>query len=111
MAALDVLALTSLWEGLPRVLPQAMAAGRPVVATAVDGSPEAVYDGRTGFLVKPSDVKGTALKITELLRDPSLRKRMGEEGKKHVGEFDIHKMVQNQQELYLKLIERKLSSS
>ena len=49
----DVLALTSRWEGLPRVFPQAMAAGVPIVATRVDGAPEAVIDGVNGFLLAP----------------------------------------------------------
>jgi len=56
LGALDVLVLTSRWEGLPRVCPQAMAAGRPVVATAVDGVPEAIVDGCNGYLYPPGDV-------------------------------------------------------
>jgi len=111
IAALDVLVLTSLWEGLPRVIPQAMAAARPVVATAVDGSPEAVSDGKTGFLVKPRDIEDMASRIVEILNDPELGIRMGEEGRRLVAEFDIHKMVRDQEKLYHKLIETKLNSS
>ncbi len=50
MHSIDLLLLTSLWEGLPRVLPQAMASGIPVVATSVNGSPEAIKDGVNGYL-------------------------------------------------------------
>lgn len=104
LAALDVLALSSLYEGLPRVIPQAMAAARPVVATDVDGSPEALYDGKTGFLVKPNDPSGMAAKIIEILRDSQMKKSMGEAGRALVAEFDIYKMVKQQEELYLKLL-------
>ncbi len=103
----DVLVLTSLWEGLPRVLPQAMAAGLPVVATAVDGSPEAVADGINGFLVSPGDVDGAASRVVQLLQDPALRHRMGVEGEKRVEEFDIDLMVQQQERLYEEMILRR----
>src|SRR5258708_6771962 len=60
LAASDALLLTSLHEGLPRVVLQAMAAGKPVVATAVNGTPEAVQNGVTGFLHGPHDTKAMA---------------------------------------------------
>jgi glycosyltransferase involved in cell wall biosynthesis len=104
LKAADVLVLTSRWEGLPRVLPQAMAAGIPAVATAVDGSPEAIEDGINGFLVQPGDVEGMAERILRLLGDPLLRDRMGREGQKRVGEFDIDLMVRQQEELYEELV-------
>jgi glycosyltransferase involved in cell wall biosynthesis len=53
LAAMDVFALSSLWEGLPRVLPQAMASGLPIVCTRADGTAEAIHEGRNGFLVEP----------------------------------------------------------
>lgn len=101
----DVLVLTSLWEGLPRVLPQAMAAGVPAVVTKVDGSPEAVLDGVNGFVVEPRDVEGMAARVVQLLRDPELRRKMGEEGRKRVREFDIDEMVRKQEEFYLELVQ------
>jgi len=101
----DVLLLTSLWEGLPRVLPQAMAVGVPAVVTRVDGSPEAVLDGVNGFVVEPRDVEGMAARVVQLLRDPELRRKMGEEGRKRVQEFDIDEMVRKQEEFYLELVE------
>ena len=55
--ASDALVLTSRWEGLPRVIPQAMSAGLPVVVTRADGSPEAVRQGETGFVVEPGDIE------------------------------------------------------
>lgn len=104
----DVLVLTSLWEGLPRVLPQAMAVGVPAVVTEVDGSPEAIVDGVNGFLVRPKDVETMAQRIIQLIRDPDLRRKMGEEGRKRVGEFDIREMVRKQEEFYSELLETKL---
>ncbi len=104
--AADLLALTSLWEGLPRVCPQAMAAGRPVVATAVDGTPEAVEEGKTGFLVPPGDFRGAAERMLRLLNDPALARAMGEEGRRRVAEFDAGLMVRRQEELYRRLLGR-----
>lgn len=101
----DVLVLTSLWEGFPLTLVQAMAAGVPAVVTRVDGSPEAVLDGVNGFVVEPRDVEGMAARVVQLLRDPELRRKMGEEGRKRVREFDIDEMVRKQEEFYLELVQ------
>lgn len=100
----DLLVLTSYWEGLPRVCPQAMAAGLPIVATHVDGIPEAVQDGRTGYLLPPGDIRGVSDKILHLLEYPELARKMGLEGQKRVAEFDIYRMVHQQEELYRSLI-------
>jgi glycosyltransferase involved in cell wall biosynthesis len=107
--ATDVLVLTSRWEGLPRVLPQAMAAGVPAVVTRVDGSPEAIQDGVNGFLLAPGDVDGMAQSVLKLLSDPILRQRMGEEGRRRVGEFDIDGMVAQQEVLYEQLVSRRMN--
>jgi glycosyltransferase involved in cell wall biosynthesis len=104
LSCIDILVLTSLWEGLPRVFPQAMASGIPVVATEVDGAPEAIKNGVTGFLLQPRDIKGMAERIIYLIRNPDRAREMGEEGRKSVGEFDIWKMVEQQEELYTSLL-------
>ncbi len=104
MGALDVLVLTSRWEGLPRVCPQAMAAGRAVVATRVDGIPEAIVDGRNGFLVEPGDIAASAARILQLLGDEPLRKAFGLAGQDHVQEFDQDHMVAAQEQLYRQLL-------
>lgn len=100
MSCIDILVLTSLWEGLPRVFPQAMASGIPVVATEVDGAPEAIQDGVNGFLLPPGDIDGMAKKIVYLIRHPEKINEMGEKGKRLVEEFDIWKMLEQQEELY-----------
>jgi glycosyltransferase involved in cell wall biosynthesis len=109
LRAADVVALTSLWEGLPRAVVQARVCGRPVVATAVNGTPEAVVPDRTGFLVAPHDVAGLAARFVQLARDGSLRRRLSE-GARASGdfrrEFDQEEMVRLQLELYGRLTGR-----
>jgi glycosyltransferase involved in cell wall biosynthesis len=103
MHAIDLLVLTSLWEGLPRVLPQAMAAAVPVVASDVNGSREAISDGINGFLTQPHDVQGMARKILYLLTHPEEARAMGSNGKGMVQEFDIWEMLRQQDALYARV--------
>ncbi len=107
LAAMDIFALSSLWEGLPRVLPQAMASGLPVVATATDGSIEAVTDGENGFLVPPGQPAILAESLIRLLRDPALARQMGEAGRQRVAEFDVRTMVAQIDQLYQELLAQK----
>jgi len=100
----DVVVLTSLWEGLPKVVPQAMAAGRPVVATAVDGTPEAIKDGVNGFLARPHDVEYMAEKVSLLLKDKELARSMGEAGRRMVRGFDEREMLRGIEALYERLL-------
>jgi glycosyltransferase involved in cell wall biosynthesis len=79
MAAGDVFCLPSLSEGLPTVVCEAMACGRAVVATAVDGTPEIVDDGATGLLVPPRDARSLAAALTRVLDDDALRRRFEHE--------------------------------
>jgi len=104
MGALDVLVLTSRWEGLPRVCPQAMAAGRPIVATAVDGTPEAVVHDRNGLLFAAGDVAAGARAVSELLADPERRRALGAAGRVAAAEFDQERMVAAQEDLYESLL-------
>jgi glycosyltransferase involved in cell wall biosynthesis len=106
MAASQALVLTSRWEGLPRVCPQAMAVGLPIVATDVDGVPEVVQHGVNGFLVKPGQIKEMADHLIFLLTHPEDAKTMGKRGQQMVAEFDIHRMVHQQEELYERLVEK-----
>ena len=103
---LDVLVLTSRWEGLPRVFPEAMASAVPVVAFRVDGAPEAIHDGIGGWLHDPGDLEGMARHVTELLADPARSRTMGAAGRERVSEWDIDEMVRRQESLYLELTGR-----
>lgn len=96
--------LTSLHEGLPMVIPEAMAAGKPVVATAVDGVPEAVSDGKTGFLREVGDVATLAEAVNQVLSDPGLARKMGMEARKQAEEWDITVMVRRLEALYGELV-------
>jgi glycosyltransferase involved in cell wall biosynthesis len=101
--AFDVFALASRWEGLPRVFPQAMAAGLPVVATRVAGAPDAVVPGVTGWLVDVGDIDALAGRLRSLAEDPGLARRMGENGRARVDEFSARRMVDQLSALYLSL--------
>jgi len=101
IAAMDVFVLPSLLEGFGIVLLEAMIMERPVVATAVGGIPEIVEDQATGFLVPPGNSRALTEKILTFLRDPALRKRLGQAGRKRVLEhFSIDCMVSQLQKLY-----------
>ena len=102
---LDVVVLTSLWEGLPCVFSEAMAVGLPVVATNVDGAREAIVDGDNGFLHAPHDVEGLARSVLKLVAEPELRRKMGESGKSRAMEFDIGTSVGNLELAYRHCLE------
>jgi glycosyltransferase involved in cell wall biosynthesis len=86
---LDIVVLTSLWEGLPCVFSEAMACELPIVATNVDGAREAIVEGENGYLHNPHDVPGMAQSVLKLIADADLRRTMGARGKSRVMEFDI----------------------
>lgn len=101
LAACDVLALSSLWEGTPYVLLEAMAMARPVVATAVNGSREVVADGETGYLVPPANPEALAGRILDLLDRPEQARRMGQAGRERVqAMFSLESMTARVEDLY-----------
>ena len=101
MTRFDLFVLSSLWEGLPNVVLEAMAARRAVVATKVDGTPEAVTHGWTGVLVPPSNPVVLAQAIERLLRDPALRRKYGEAGRQKLEQrFGLDRMVAETQDMY-----------
>lgn len=108
LALADLTVLPSFFEGLPLAAIESLAAGRPVVATAVDGTPEVVTDGRTGFTVPPHDPESLARAICRLLREPELRQRMGEAGRRWVVEhFTQERQILQTQELYFRAWEQR----
>jgi glycosyltransferase involved in cell wall biosynthesis len=86
LAQADAFVLSSRSEGLPMAILEAMAAGLPVVATAVGGIPELVADGETGLLVPPGDPDALAAALRRLVADPELRRRLGEAARARVEE-------------------------
>ncbi len=100
LAAADVLVLSSLFEGLPMAVLRAMAAGLPVVATAVDGTPEAVEHGRTGLLVEPRDWRGLSDALIRLGSDPGLRRRLGGAARERSRQFTGRRAAEETLRLY-----------
>lgn len=101
LAQLDLLVLTSLWEGVPRVIPEATLSGVSVVASNIPGNREVIFSNRNGVLAEPRNQRDFADKILELLThspkvDPEIRDKISRE-------FDIDEMVRTQEKLYLKL--------
>lgn len=90
LARHDALVLPSFAEGVPVVLMEAMASGKPVLATRVAGVAELVTDGESGYLVSPGDTAGLTTRLLDLARDPDRRIKMGQAGRRKVAaEFDI----------------------
>jgi glycosyltransferase involved in cell wall biosynthesis len=103
-AAFDALCLPSANEGTPVAAIEALAAGRPVVATRVGGVPAVVADGETGFLVEPGDVPAVASRLGELARDPTLRMEMGRRAAQHVrGAYALDRMLDDVEHVYRSL--------
>ena len=112
MSAMDVFLLTSLWEGLPRVIPQAMAMSLPVVATRADGSIEAIQDDINGFLCTPGDIQSLAQRCIELRNEPLCRAEIGCRARESIsGEFDLDKMISQIDELYQRLLKEHQTGS
>lgn len=99
--ACDLVVLTSINEGTPVALIEAMAAGVPVVATPVGGVPDVIRDGETGLLASDDSVEGVAAVMSRLVEDPALRRALGEAGRRAVeGRFSQERLVADIHELY-----------
>jgi len=99
----DIIVLPSFFEGLPLIAIEALAAGRPVVASAVDGTVEVVINETTGLTVSPGDARALADAILRLLRDPEFRMQLAEAGRRMVVErFSMGRQVEATQDLYLR---------
>jgi glycosyltransferase involved in cell wall biosynthesis len=107
MAAMDVFLLTSRWEGLPRVIPQAMSMGLPVVATSVDGSKELIRTGVNGFLCPSGNLNCLSESCIELLNNAVLRQKISLAGRETVKqEFDLSQMIAQIDTLYRDLFNK-----
>lgn len=101
LALADVTVLPSFFEGLPLAAIESLAAGRPMVASAVDGTPEVVIDGATGLTVPPGDADGLARALGRLLGDRRLREKLALAGRAWVLErFNEDRQIQRTEALY-----------
>ena len=102
---MDTLVHLSLREGLPRALPQALAAAKPVIAYDCDGAREVCLDQQTGFLLRPGDREGLQNRLLQLADDAALRERFGRHGQRFVRQnFSVAGMVDGIYALYQKLV-------
>jgi glycosyltransferase involved in cell wall biosynthesis len=105
-AAFDAMILPSINEGTPVSAIEALAAGRPVVATRVGGVPDVVREGEDGFLVDPGDVDALAERLARLAADPALRERLGAAGRARViPRYSVERLVDDMDRLYRSLLE------
>lgn len=105
IAGFDIYALSSLWEGLPLAVLEVMALGKPVVATSVPGTKEAVKEGATGFLVPLKDPEALSVKIIDLVKNPGQARKMGEAGRERaIEQFSLQRVVDEHEALYRRFI-------
>lgn len=111
LAAADSVLMPSLTEGFPRTAIEAMAAGKPVIATNVGGTPEAVVDGETGILVASKDVEALASAIVKLTVDVNLQTRLGKAGRKRAEvNYSVDNYVARLDEMYRHYLDIKAGS-
>jgi glycosyltransferase involved in cell wall biosynthesis len=109
LALADLTVLPSFHEGLPLAVIESLAAGRPVVATAVDGTPEVVRDGKTGLTVPAGDPGRLAEAVNRTLGDPLRARAMAQAGRELVlREFGVANLVNATQTLYLQALRVKV---
>lgn len=107
LGLMDVLVHLSRREGLARVLPQALASGKPVIAYDCDGAAEVCRDQETGFLLKPGDLPGLVDRVVRLAGDPGLARDLGSVGRSWVRErFSEEALVRSLDALYRRLLGR-----
>jgi glycosyltransferase involved in cell wall biosynthesis len=106
LSACDIFALASDWEGCPLAVLEAMAAGLPVVATAVGGVPELVEDGVTGILAPRGDLRALGSALENLAGNPQLRIEMGQAARERARRFEVSAMVEAYAALFEEMVRR-----
>jgi glycosyltransferase involved in cell wall biosynthesis len=100
----DVFAMSSIHEGLPLALLEAMALGRPPVATRVGGVGAVIQDGVSGFTVEPREPELQAERILEVLEDDALRRKLSNGARARAMEFDVRRAVRRIEHVYSELV-------
>lgn len=110
MKTSEILLLPSLWEGMPNVVLEAMAAGRAVIGTDVEGTDELVVPGETGWLVPPANTEALAAAMAEAFDKPDRTKKYGEAGRKRVeSRFTLNGTIRAYEKLWAGVLGLKLS--
>jgi glycosyltransferase involved in cell wall biosynthesis len=107
LRSFDVFLLTSLWEGMPLVIPQAMACRVPVVASSADGNRELIRDGHNGLLARPRSPDEFGRSVVRLLRERGLRDRIVERGAATAQDFTLARTIPQLESLYLECVHRR----
>jgi glycosyltransferase involved in cell wall biosynthesis len=106
LSIMDIFCLTSVKEGLPISLIEAMAAGLPIVGTDVEGIRDAIIQNKTGFLIDINDMSGLKNALVTLLESDSLRQRMGHQSRRLAeGRYSMDKCINEYQDLFLSVLE------
>jgi len=109
LASLDISLHTSIWEGAPRAVVEAMLMGKPIVATRVGGIPELIEDGVTGILIPSNDKERLLKAVTTLINDRALAGKIGESARRNAKErFALAPMVESITKLYSHFVELKV---
>ncbi len=103
LAALDLFVFTSRWEPFANTILEAMAAGIPILAAAIGGTPEAITHNHNGLLFRPGDDAAAVTEACRLLRQPELRQNLARQAKNDARRFTIKEMIERHQQLYLSM--------
>lgn len=107
--AMDIAVHTSVWEGLARVLPQALICGKPIVSYDIDGAPEVCINDETGYLVPSRSIEELSAAIARLAGDEDLRRRLGNNGRERFSQQFRHEyMTERIREVYQTILEESL---
>jgi len=105
LSVIDIFVLPSLWEGMPNVVLEAMAAGKPVIATDTGGSKDIIRSNVNGVLVEPENSEALAEAILKLLGDPAQRQRLGQSARETVKKrFSIDKTISKTEQVYTQFL-------
>jgi glycosyltransferase involved in cell wall biosynthesis len=112
LSAADSILMPSLNEGFPRTAIEAMAAGKPIIATNVGGTPEAIIDGETGILVPSKDIESMTSALVNMVDNPEYQVQLGTAGRKRaVQNYSVENYVSRLDDLYRQLLGIKTSST
>jgi len=108
LSAIDVFVLTSLWEGLPITVLEAMASSKPVISTHTGGVSEVIVEGKSGFLVTPRDINRMSERLAVLIKDENLRRQIGQNARAGLdSNFTLTNMISKTKNLYEELMKIK----